>query len=205
MKLLLCSTAQFLSIKLLEKFLKLLIKPIKENKIIILSTDTALQKHQENLELLKQLYLKQGFTENTVTIYNLVTDKIPSFDDLDVLHMFGGNPFQYMKQIREAGLMQEIRDFVKRDGLYIGTSAGSMIMCPDVDENFMLPHDFNHFGLEDVSGFGYVDFYIIPHWETLSKENREKFEAYSEKYGKKIIQLTDKQGIHVHDAGYDII
>jgi len=87
MKLLLCSYAPHKAEKLEKAFLDLLTKPIKENKLFILSTDTTSQFHQEQLELVKQGYLRLGIFEKNITIYNLITDTIPIFDDLDVLHV----------------------------------------------------------------------------------------------------------------------
>ena len=64
-----------------------------------------------------------------------------------------------MKQIRETGLVHEIRDFIERDGVYVGTSAGSIIMGPDIDENLTSPG--NDCGLEDLDGFGYFIFMLF--------------------------------------------
>ena len=83
----------------------------------------------------------------------------------------------------------------------MGVSAGSMIMGPDVDEN--LTFDVNDVGLKDLSGFGYVDFYILPHWDW--RDNRWKALRHVWITGKHMVPLTDRQGILVYDHDCEII
>ena len=165
--------------------------------------DTTSDFHIKYLDQAKKWYKEKGFQEKSINILNLKTESIPSFDDFDVLHMWGENTFHYLHRIREIGLDRKIRNFIDRDGVYVGTSAGSSIMCPDVDEN--LTTDVNDIGLEDVSGFGFVDFNIIFHWDTIYGEARTGQIKYSWETGKRVITLTDQQAILVRDDGFKII
>ena len=189
---------------MLEKaFLNLLSKPINENKLFILSMGTTSELHVKYLDIAKKWYNQIGFQEKNISILNLKTDTIPSFEDLDVLHIWGGNTFHYLQRIRETGLEPRIRDFIDRDGVYIGTSAGSMLMSPNVDENLTI--DVNDVGLEDVTGFGYVDYYLLVHWDTIFEELHADVIKYSWDTGKRVISLTDQQAILVLDNEFKII
>jgi len=99
--------------------------------------------------------------------------------------------------------VHEIRDFIERDGVYVGTSAGSIIMGPDIDENLTSPG--NDCGLEDLDGFGYFNFYVIPHWDTKDGDLLTRIVTYSWKTDKRIIALTDQQAILVIDNEFRII
>ena len=203
MKLLLASWGPWINLTLEKAFLNLLLKPTYKNKLIILSIDTTSDFHKEHLNTATLWYKKLGFHEKNIRILNLRTDNIPSFHDLDVLHIFGGNNFHYLQIIREKGLEPKIREFIDRNGVYVGSSAGSNIMCPEVDEN--LSNDANDIGLANVSGFGYVDFYTIPHWGTYHGEKRTGQIKYSWESGKKVIPLTDQQAILVKNNEFEII
>lgn len=148
-------------------------------------------------------YIEKGFQEKNIHIYDLKTDSIPSFENLDVLHIWGGNTFHYLQSIREAQLVPRIREFIERDGVYVGSSAGSQLMCPDIDENFT--SDVNDIGLEDVSGFCYVDFYLVVHWDTRGDDLHTGFINHSWKTGKNVITLTDNQAVLVQNNGFKII
>lgn len=206
MKLLLCSWGPGKTTHLETTFRDLLSKPPNENRLFILSTDTASEKFQQYIADAMTWYRRIGFTENNIAVYNLISDSVPSMRALDVLHIFGGNTFLYLKQIRETGLIPKIRAFIDRNGVYVGTSAGTQIMCPDIDENLM--KSANDVGLDDICGFGYVDFYTVVHWgsnEILSGDLMKSFITYSWKTGKRIVTLTDQQAILVLDDGWQII
>ena len=165
--------------------------------------DTTSDFHIKYLDQAKKWYKEQGFQEKSINILNLKTESIPRFDDFDVLHMWGENTFHYLHRIREIGLDHKIREFIDRGGVYVGTSAGSSIMCPDVDEK--LTTDVNDIGLKNVNGLGYVDFNLIFHWDTMGGEVRKDQIQYSWESGKRVIPLTDQQAILVYDNDFKII
>ena len=71
MKLLLNSWAQWTNDKLGKAFLDLLTKPIKENKLFILSMDTTSASHNEHLVGVGiKWYIDIGFQENNIKIYS---------------------------------------------------------------------------------------------------------------------------------------
>jgi dipeptidase E len=149
-----------------------------------------------------QRLIETGIARKNISIFDLHDDNPPSLADVDVVLMFGGNEYHYMNQIRKQGLISVIREFVERDGFYIGVSAGSIIMGPDVDiEHWSM--ESNDIGLKDTSGFGYVDFITVPHID--SRADPEKVLEFHRDTGKKLIYLTDQQGIFVTENGYRII
>ena len=188
-----------------KAFLDLLSKPVNQSKLIILSMDT--DRYRRYLENDRRWYLEKGFEEKNIRIIDLGADEVPGFDGLDVLHMWGGNPFHYLRRIREIGLVPRIREFIDRGGVYVGTSAGSMLMCPDVDEE--LTGDPNDIGLIDVSGLGYVDFNIVPHWDSKTSlgytESLMGYMEYAWRTGKRVVPLTDNQAVLVLGDGVKIV
>jgi len=187
--------------KLQEAIKKLLVKPIEQNKVKIIAIDTVSQLYQELLKREIQRLIETGFPQENISIHDLSKDDPLNIKDMDVIEMFGGNNFHYLKRLRETGLTEGIRGFIDGGGVYVGVSAGSMIMGPDVDEN--LTFDVNDVGLKDLSGFGYVDFYILPHWDW--RDNRWKALRHVWITGKHMVPLTDRQGILVYDHDCEII
>ena len=203
MKLFLASWGPWKNDVLEKEFLALLSKPIDQNKLFILSMDTTSEFHVKHLQIAKEWYISKGFQENNINIFNLKKDTIPSLENLAVLHMWGGNTFHYLHRIRETGLIPRIRAFIERDGVYVGFSAGSILMGPDVDENFTT--DVNDIGLEDVSGLRYLDFNLSVHWDTRGDDVHTGFIKHSWKTGKRVITLTDNQAILLRENGFKII
>ena len=108
-----------------------------------------------------------------------------------------------MDQIRKQGLYSEICDFVDRNGVYVGASGSSIIMGPTVEVEQWIRAS-NDVGLEDTSGFGYVDFITVPHVDSR-RERGQKVVDFHASTGHKMMYITDKQVILVIDDMYKII
>jgi dipeptidase E len=187
-----------------QAFLGLLVKPPGGNKALIMGVHPGIQDFDfdayidRNVQMLSNL----GFTRENIECYKLDSDNPPSLEDIDVLLMLGGNDYRHMKWIRKQGLMPKIRKFVDNSGVYLGRSAGAIIMGPDVDvEHWSItPNDV---GLKDTGGFGFVDFITVPHIDW--RDNVERVVEFHKETGHKMIYLTDRQAVLVQDDTYKII
>jgi peptidase E len=200
MKLLLTS-AGLTTDKLQETLRGLLTKPTQKNKVLILELNWGDENYPKYLEETKQLLISTGFLPENLAMFDLSQDNPPDISQVDVLMIYAGNHFHYMKRIRETGLETDIRDFIERDGVYIGVSGGSVMMSPDMDDGLSMTK--NEIGLEDMSGFGYINFYIVSHWDW--REDKKEMLTDSWESGKRMIPLTDQQGILVLDNDFTII
>ena len=201
MKLILTSSG--LSTKVLqEEFLKLLTKPVEEIKAQVFYVHFEHPDFDSFLAKIIDQLLDTGIKEENIDFFDLTGENPPSLEGKDLVLVYGGNEYHYMYHIRRLGLYPEIRKFVDRDGIYIGVSAGSIIMGPDVDVDSWSMAT-NDMGMEDLSGFGYVDFTTVAHIEW--RPNPEKALKHQAETGKKMIYYTDKQGVLVRDCGYRII
>ena len=197
--------------KLKNTFLSLLTKPIQENKALIIhQTKYVKQTYPEYYDYADtmvprdtKIYTELGILPQNIQSYDTESSEKPDLREYDILHVEGGNVFYYLKRFRENGLMNDIREFIERDGVYVGLSAGSTIMSKVVDDN--LTSDENFFGLEDVLGFGYIDFNLLVHWDTKDEKYLTKFIKYSWETGMKVISLSDQQALLVLDEGFKII
>lgn len=150
MRLLLMSSI-FTNEVLKKAFINLLSKPPSENKVLITHARAMLTR---DITILSELGILK---ENISTFYTVSPGK-PNLSKVDVLLVQGGNAFYYLSQIKKQGYWDAIRDYVGKGGVYAGISAGSMIMSPTVDENLTWDENFDR--LKDVSGFGFVPFYL---------------------------------------------
>jgi len=149
----------------------------------------------------RQRLITLGVPPGNVNSFDLEFES-PSVDDVDVVVVLGGNVYRHMSNIRKQGMYTKIRKFIESNGVYVGRSAGAIIMGPTVDVGHwsQFPNDV---GLKDTSGFGYVDFITVPHADT--RESPEKVQEYHKETGQKMIYLTDGQGLLVLDDCYKIV
>lgn len=100
-------------------------------------------------------------------------------DGSDIVLVAGGDTFYLMEKIKESGADKIIKEFVARGGIYIGSSAGSIICCPTIEgaEDFDDPNLAPK--LDNFNGLGIFRNVIIPH-------------AQKEKYFERIRRATER-------------
>ena len=111
-----------------------------------------------------------------------------AIDGADVVLVAGGDTFYLMEKLKESGADKIIKDFIEKNGMYIGSSAGSIICCPTIegaeefDEPSLAPK------LDSFDGIGVFEDVIIPH-------------THKEKYFERVKRATKKlesKGYKVH-------
>lgn len=100
-------------------------------------------------------------------------------DGADIVLVAGGDTFYLMEKLKESGADKIIKEFVARGGIYIGSSAGSIICCPTIEgaEDFDDPNLVPK--LDNFNGLGIFRNVIIPH-------------AQKEKYFERIRRATER-------------
>ena len=97
----------------------------------------------------------------------------------DIVLVAGGDTFYLMEKLKESRADKIIKEFVERGGIYIGSSAGSIICCPTIEgaEEFNNPNLASK--LDNFDGMGVFKDVIIPH-------------AQKEKYFERIRRATER-------------
>ena len=97
---------------------------------------------------------------------------------MDIIYCTGGNTFCLLEYMRATNFKSALTDFFDRGGIYMGSSAGSIVMGPDI--GFAAPIDkLSLASLKDYKGLEIVDFYIMPH-------------SCQDKFLKPVMPLLDK-------------
>ncbi|MCC2255999.1 Type 1 glutamine amidotransferase-like domain-containing protein [Ruminococcus sp. CLA-AA-H200] len=117
----------------------------------------------------------------------------------DVIYIGGGNTFFLLQELRRSGADKILIREVNSGKPYIGESAGAVIACPDIGYCSGMDDPAKAPELNDYTGLGLVDFYVVPHLgnEMLGAGVGETVEKYSGSLDLKVI--TDDQMILVTD------
>ncbi len=114
--------------------------------------------------------------------------------DKDIIWFAGGMVGYLSYWARRCSLDLYLKDILK-DKVYVGSSAGSMLLCKDSD---MATWEFvdNERGASDIKTLGLVDFDIYPHYEeALLPQIKKNYK------GKKLYLLKNGEEIIVEDDG----
>lgn len=132
---------------------------------------------------------KHGFDVIEVDVKNKDEEEIRKvIDGADVVLVAGGDTFYLMEKLKESGADKVIKEFIEKGGIYIGSSAGSIICCPTIEgaEEFDDPRLAPE--LDNFDGMGVFKDVIIPH-------------THKEKYFERVKKATKKlesKGYKVH-------
>lgn len=146
-----------------------------ENKDFVKADKIALQKY--------------GIEITDLVLKNKTEEEIDeSLALADILLVAGGDTFYLMEKLKESGADKAIKNFISRGGIYIGSSAGSIVCCPTIEgaEKFDNPKLAPN--LENFNGMGIFNEVVIPH-------------AHKEKYFERVKEATEKlasKGFKVH-------
>ena len=110
---------------------------------------------------LEDLGLIIDILEISTATKNEISSKLESND---FIYISGGNTFFLLKELRRTGADELIKEQINRGKPYIGESAGSVILSPNI-EYVKEMDDFNAVpDLASFSSLNVIDFYPLPHY-----------------------------------------
>jgi len=114
----------------------------------------------------KEVFEKMGCELIFIDLRTIsVADLSKQLDSSDVIHFSGGSVLYLISLIKKMNLREVLVKAVKSGKIiYSGTSAGSMITSKDLSLSSYDDEDTELLkGMDEFSGLGLVDFFIIPH------------------------------------------
>ena len=83
--------------------------------------------------------LKCGIKDENIKVFDLhsgmITEDIQQYD---VIYLCGGETFYLLERINETGFNKSLMEYIQKDGLVIGVSAGSLIFANNIPNNLGL-------------------------------------------------------------------
>ena len=184
----------------------------KSLKTVFITTPVEGDSDQDDLSWVEEE--RVGLRNNGFNIfdYSITGKKLSDIkydlSDIEVLYIAGGNEFYLKEKSNESGFENFVKAFVDSGKIYIGTSCGSIIMGRNMSPLQKLSDLKTLSKPVDTSGFGIVEFTILPHWG--SKEftdrwlNNESFNLMY-KSNTKLIALNNYEYVEVLGDKYRIV
>lgn len=125
----------------------------------------------------------------------------------EIMYVEGGNTAYLLQKAQQNNFGKYVTQRVGEGMIYIGCSAGSVIIGPDIISADRPGKTAKDYGLTDTAGFGLVNFVVMPHWGDPTKNSAyldyKIPRAYKEDYA--YILLRDTQYVEVNEGWYKII
>jgi dipeptidase E len=128
------------------------------------------------------------------------------FEQADYVFVEGGNTFYLLQELKKSGADKRIVDFIKQDKIYIGASAGSMVLSRNIE---YVRHMDKPTAAPDLNGdftaLSVIDFCVVPHATNAPfKKAAEKIvKEYSDKYDLRLI--SNNQAITINNDTVEVV
>ena len=131
----------------------------------------------------------------------LKNKKKQDFSRFGGIYIGGGNTFKLLKELKEFGVFEILKQLAKEGIPIYGGSAGAIIMGRTIIPS--LYSDPNDAKLSDFSAMNLVKDYDI--WCHYVSSMDSEIKKYREKYKMKIIALPENSGLFVTDGAIEVI
>lgn len=193
-----------------ESLFNLVGKKPEDTSVVFIPTASNIEKGDKSW-LINDLINLKNLNLKSISIIDIsaVPETIwsPQIQEADVLFFEGGNTFYLMEWINKSGFINIIPELIKTK-VYVGVSAGSMVMCPDLIINtFQTLYKENLDRVENMSGMNIVNFYVLPHYSNkpLKLRNKDNILEATKNIRDKIYALDDNSALEIIDNNVKII
>ena len=122
------------------------------------------------------------------------------------VYIGGGNTFKLLKELKQAGCMDQINEYLQDGGIVFGGSAGAAIFGHDID--VVKYDDQNEVGLMDTSGFNLVNgFSIAAHYTNSDERTTQRITSFLENYSltQKVLALPEEDTLLIDHHHFEIL
>ncbi len=136
----------------------------KGKRVTFFPTASAVEEVTHYVEAAKEAFHQLGMQLETVQIAEQSTEEITKMmKQNDVIYVSGGNTFYLLQELRKHGLDDVLKEEINKGKLYIGESAGSIIMAPSIEYISLMDERQKAPELSSYQGFNEVSRYPVPH------------------------------------------
>ena len=112
----------------------------------------------------KKALEKMGLLVDELEISTATTLEITSkIQNNDFIYVTGGNTFFLLQELRKTGADKNIETQIMAGKLYIGESAGSMVLAPNIEYIKDMDNPAIASELKSFDALNIIDFYPLPH------------------------------------------
>jgi len=156
---------------------------------------------KEALDVFKSMGLDIDILDISTSSFDNIKDKL---QNNDFIYVCGGNTFFLLKELKRTGADKIIIEQINLGKLYIGESAGSIILSSNID--YIKYMDSNkEVGLKSFDSLNIVDFYPVPHNRNFpfAESTQKIIQKYQDSI--KLLPFNNDEIILVNGDQYKII
>lgn len=146
----------------------------------------------------KELLAKMGLIVYELEISTAShSDIVKKLENNEYIYVAGGNTFFLLQEMNRTGTGNLIKTQINTGKLFIGESAGAILVAPDIEYSKDTDNPLMAPNLKSYDAWNIVDFYPVPHYNDASL--KEAVDIVISKYGTKLphVPFSNSQAILV--------
>lgn len=146
----------------------------------------------------KELLAKMGLIVDELEISTAShSDIVKKLVNNEYIYVAGGNTFFLLQEMNRTGTGNLIKTQINTGKLFIGESAGAILVAPDIEYSKYTDNPLMAPNLKSYDALNIVDFYPVPHYNDASL--KEAVDIVISKYGTKLplVPFSNSQAILV--------
>lgn len=182
-----------------ERFVK---QETKGKTVTFIPTASNLEKMKFYVDSAKKAFEKMGIIINELDIATATSDEISNkLKKNDFIYVSGGNTFFLLQELRKSGADKIITDEINSGKLYIGESAGSMVLSPNIEYVKYMDNPKKGPELNTFSALNIIDFYPVPHHTNFPFKKAVEEIMYEYESTLNLYPINNSQAILVDEDG----
>lgn len=179
---------------------------LKNRTVTYIPTASIVEKLGFFTKIGKWKLKRMGLIVDELEISTLSYETIKSkLEENDFIYVAGGNTFFLLQELKRTGADRVLIQEINKGKLYIGESAGAIVVAPDIGYSAEMDNVEKASELKDYLGLNLIDFYVVPHyknWE-MGKAAEKIISTYSTNIHLKVIR--DNQAILIENGNVEIL
>jgi dipeptidase E len=133
-------------------------------KVVFIPTASIVEKVTFYVGADKKALTKLGMVIDELEISTASPEEIKTkIAEADYLFVEGGNTFYLLQELKRTGTDKLIVEHINKGKVYIGVSAGSMVVAPDIEYVRLMDDSSVASDLKSFSALSVVNFCVVPH------------------------------------------
>lgn len=176
------------------------------NKILFIPTAGNVEPYTEYIDEGIEMLRSLGYELEIIDISKFDEDYLKDRVSMTkCICISGGNTFYLLQELKKKNLVDLLFKRIKEGLLYIGESAGAIIMSKSIEYNQIMDDKNIAIDLDDYMGVNVFDHYVLPHLgEYPFEETAQKtLDTYQDEIP--LVPINNHEAILVKDDGYTVL
>lgn len=187
---------------LLEAFVG---EKLQTKTVTFIPTASLVEEYKGHVENDKNAFLRLGMTVDVLELSVASPEEINTkLMTNDYIFVSGGNTFYLLEQLRQTGADALMQAEIAKGKVYIGTSAGSIVMAPDITYVEAMDDKSKAHVLQDFKGLHLIDQYPLVHYQDFPfvEAGEQIYQTYKDRLP--LVLLSNKQVLLVDNNKIEI-